>query len=237
MTTSYPNISTIVADSGYRTPAIAKLIIDDNRTPIFPYKRPMTKDGFFKKYEYVYDEYYDCYVCPNNEVLKYSTTNREGYKEYKSNQKICKKCQFLEKCTESKNKTKIVTRHVWENYLEKVEDIRHTIGTKEIYSLRSQTIERVFADAKELHGMRYTQYRGLAKVKMELTLKFACMNLKKLAMWKFGKDFLNTNFYKNNSKFIKIKKMAIKYYYSIAICLQPENLLKEVLLIFLIKEM
>lgn len=224
MITSYPNISTIVADSGYRTPAIAKLIIDDNRTPIFPYKRPMTKDSFFKKYEYVYDEYYDCYICPNNEVLKYSTTNREGYKEYKSNQKICKKCQFLEKCTGSKNKTKIVTRHVWENYLEKVEDIRHTIGTKEIYSLRSQTIERVFADAKELHGMRYTQYRGLAKVKMELTLKFACMNLKKLAMWKFGKDFLNTNFYKNNLKFIKIKKMAIKYYYSIAICLQPERL-------------
>lgn len=83
---------------------------------------------------------------------------------------------------------------------------RHTIGTKEIYSLRSQTIERVFADAKELYGMKYTQYRGLAKVKMELTLKFACMNLKKLAMWKFGKDFHNTNFYKNNSKFIKIKK-------------------------------
>ncbi|MGL5202869.1 hypothetical protein, partial [Cetobacterium sp.] len=51
--------------------------------------------------------------------------------------------------------------------------------------------------------------------------------LKKLAMWKFGKDFLNTNFYKNNSKFIKIKKMAIKYYYSIAICLQPETFLSK----------
>lgn len=54
----------------------------------------MTKEGFFKKYEYVYDEYYDCYICPNNEILKYSTTDREGYKEYKSNQNICKKCQF-----------------------------------------------------------------------------------------------------------------------------------------------
>ena len=32
--------------------------------------------------------------------------------------------------------------------------------------------------------MRYTQYRGLAKLKMELTLKFASMNLKKLAIWK-----------------------------------------------------
>ena len=38
----------------------------------------MTKDGFFKKYEYVYDEYYDCYICPNNQVLTYRTTNRDG---------------------------------------------------------------------------------------------------------------------------------------------------------------
>lgn len=26
-------------------------------------KRTMTKEGFFKKYEYAYDKYYDCYVC------------------------------------------------------------------------------------------------------------------------------------------------------------------------------
>ena len=45
----------------------------------------MTKKGFFKKTEYVYDEYYDCYICPVNKLLHYSTTNREGYREYKSN--------------------------------------------------------------------------------------------------------------------------------------------------------
>ena len=39
------------------------------------------KESFFKKYEYVYDEYYDCYICPNNRILSYRTTNREGYKE------------------------------------------------------------------------------------------------------------------------------------------------------------
>lgn len=33
--------------------------------------------GFFKKYEYVYDEFYDCYLCPNDKILKYSATNRE----------------------------------------------------------------------------------------------------------------------------------------------------------------
>lgn len=66
----------IVMDSGYKIPAIAKQIIGDGKTPFMPYKRPITKEGFFKKYEYVYDEYYDCYLYPNNQVLKYTTTNR-----------------------------------------------------------------------------------------------------------------------------------------------------------------
>ncbi|WP_187695060.1 transposase, partial [Thermosediminibacter litoriperuensis] len=68
--------------------------------------------------------------------------------------------------------------------VEKAEDIRHTQWGKELYKMRGQTIERVFADAKEKHGMRYTNLRGLRKVGHYLTLLFACMNLKKLALWK-----------------------------------------------------
>ena len=29
-------------------------------------------------------------LCPNNKILKYSTTNRDGYREYKSNAMIAK---------------------------------------------------------------------------------------------------------------------------------------------------
>jgi transposase len=177
----FEGVKNIVVDAGYKIPAIAKMIIEDGNTPIMPYKSPMTKKGFFKKYEYAYDEYFDCYICPNNQVLSYSTTNREGYKEYKSNPSKCKNCQFINKCTESKNHTKVICRHVWEEFIEQAEDIRHTKGSKQIYAMRSQTIERVFADAKELHGMRYAKHRGLAKFNMELYLLFACMNLKKLA--------------------------------------------------------
>lgn len=188
----HSNVKGIVVDSGYKIPAIAKQIIDDGKIPIMPYKRPMTKEGFFKKYDYAYDEYYDCYICPNNTILKYSTTNRDGYKEYKSNKNSCVNCPYIKQCTESKEHIKLVTRHVWEEYMEQVEDIRHTQGIKETYKLRSQTIERVFADAKEKHGMRYTQYRGLKKIKMELNLLFACMNLKKLANWLDRKGLLPT---------------------------------------------
>lgn len=171
----------MIMDAGYKTPAIAHLLLEDGVQPLFPYKRPMTKEGFFKKYEYAYDEYYDCYVCPGNQVLKYSTTNRDGYREYKSCGLFCSSCPYLHQCTESKDHVKVITRHVWEEYMEKAEDIRHTIGNKEIYQQRKETIERLFGTAKEQHGFRYTQYIGKARMEMKAGLTFACMNLKKLA--------------------------------------------------------
>ncbi len=174
-------IRTIIADAGYKTPAIAKLLLDDGITPLLPYKRPMTKEGFFYKHEYVYDEYHDCYICPNDKILKYSTTNKEGYREYKSCGYACANCQYLSQCTESRDHVKVITRHVWEDYMETCEDIRHTLGMKELYSQRKQTIERLFGTAKENHGFRYTQLVGKARMEMKVGLTFACMNLKKLA--------------------------------------------------------
>ena len=99
-------IKTLIADAGYKIPAIAKMLIDDGIEPLFPYKRPQTKEGFFKKYEYAYDEYYDCYICPNGKTLEYSTTNREGYREYKSCSFTCEGCPYLSQCTNSKEHVK-----------------------------------------------------------------------------------------------------------------------------------
>jgi hypothetical protein len=178
------DVKTIVADAGYKTPAIARLLINDGITPIFPYTRPMTKEGFFRKYEYVYDELYDCYICPNNQILSYSTTNREGYREYKSCGAVCSGCPYLKQCTLSREHVKIVTRHVWESYMEQCDDIRQTLGNKELYDQRKETIERLFGTAKENHGLRYTQYIGKARMEMKVGLTFTCLNLKKLAKMK-----------------------------------------------------
>ncbi len=174
------NPKQIVMDAGYKIPAIAKMLIDDGIEPVFPYKRPMTKKGFFKKYEYVYDEHFDCYICPNNEILNYSTTDREGYREYKSMAYKCESCPYLSQCTESKNHVKVITRHIWENYIEICEDIRHRKDTKDTYDLRKETIERIFGTAKENHGMRYTQEIGKEKMAMKVGLTFTCLNMKKL---------------------------------------------------------
>ena len=190
VTERFPQIQVVTMDAGYKTPWICKQIFDDGRIPSLPYKRPMTKQGNLPWYEYVYDEYYDCVLCPEDKVLSYSTTNRDGYREYKSKSYICKDCPHRSQCTMSKDCTKLVTRHIWADYIERAEDIRHSELGKQTYALRSRTIERVFADAKEKYAMRYTPYRGLTRVSNWVRLKFAAMNLKKLAQWKWKPTFL-----------------------------------------------
>src|SRR5690606_19889254 len=102
---------------------------------------------------------------------------------YASNPKICKECPFLPKCTHSKNHTKQIHRHIWQDYLDEVEHFRHTSINKQIYEKRKETIGRVFADMKEKHGMRWTTLRTKRRVQMQAMLVFAAMNLKKLANW------------------------------------------------------
>ncbi len=150
-----------------------------------PYKRPMTGKGLFKKYDYTYDEYYDCYICPNNEILTYSTTDKKGYKQYKSNPEKCIKCPLRSQCTKSKNHQKTIARHVWEKYKEQANENRYTKLWHDNYPLRKETIERIFGDCKEQHGLRFTRVRGLLKNQQNVTMIFACHNLKKMAIWRW----------------------------------------------------
>jgi transposase len=181
---TFPELKTVVADAAYKTPWICKRVFGDGRVLSTAYKRPMTKAGNLEWWKYVYDEYNDFVICPAYHALHYATTNRDGYREYKSRSYICEKCPLRAQCTDSKNCTKTVTRHVWQDFVELAEDARYTPMYKELYRRRKETIERVFADAKEKHGMRYTFYRGLTQVTKWVRIKFAAMNLKKLATWK-----------------------------------------------------
>ena len=196
-------IKNICLDAGYVNPAICREIILTEHTPLMPYKRPMTGKGLFKKYEYVYDEYYDCYICPNNEILTYSTTDKKGYKLYKSDKEKCKNCPLRNQCTKSKNCQKVITRHIWEEYKEQAQENRYTKLWKENYPLRKETIERTFGDCKEQHGLRFTRLRGLKKNSQNATMIFACHNLKKMANWRW-KSHPNIDYI--SYKFIKIIK-------------------------------
>ena len=185
VTERFPEIEVVTADAAYKTPWICKRILDDGRKPSMPYKRPMTRKGNHEWWKYVYDEYYDCVICPEYQILAYSTTNKRGYREYKSNPEVCASCPTRHLCTASRNCQKIVEWHIWSRYVEQAEDIRHSPLGQRTYALRKETIERVFADTKEKYAMRYTPYWGIRVVTCWVKLKYAAMNLKKMAIRKW----------------------------------------------------
>ena len=173
----------VVIDAGYKKAFIMKTLIEKGIKPVVPYTRPMGKKGIIRKREFKYNKEKDKYICPKGEELRYITTHRNGYREYRSDPTICRRCSLLKRCTQSKDKIKRIFRHIWEGSIEEAERIRLSKYGKETYSLRKQTIERVFADLKEKHSKRWTTLRGLEKVSMEALLVFSAMNLKKMAIW------------------------------------------------------
>lgn len=76
-----------------------------------------------------------------------------------------------------------MTRHVWDVHKEQVGQDRLSAEGKAIYQRRKQTVERSFADAKELCRHRYAKYRGLKKVKGQCLMAAAPQNINKIARW------------------------------------------------------
>ena len=175
------DVEAVGLDAGYYTAAICKGLEDRDIFGAISYRRPNHKKGYFYKREYQYDAESDEYICPAGERLIYSTTSREGYRHYTSDSSVCVNCEHLNKCTKNAKHVKTVTRHVWQDYKDRSTEKRLSPSGKVIYKRRKETVERSFADAKELHGYRYAKYRGINKVSGQCLLAAACQNMKKIA--------------------------------------------------------
>jgi len=174
-------VEAVALDSGYLTNPICKGLHDRSIFGVIAHRRYQPTKGLFPKWKFTYHKEQDIYVCPNGQKLVYRTTTREGYREYKSDSKKCSECPLLKECTRSKNKQKVLTRHVWEEFKEKVRLNRLSLSGKILYKYRKEKVERSFADSKELHGLRYCRLRGLHNASEQVLLTAACQNMKKIA--------------------------------------------------------
>jgi transposase len=176
------SIRAVGVDAGYAAAAITQGLEERNIYGVIGYHRPTHRDGYFYKRDYRYDEKLDVYICPNGQLLNYRTTNREGYRQYHSDAAECAHCPVRRQCTQSSNGTKVVTRHVWESSRERMDEHRLSRVGRRIYKRRKETVERSFADAKQLHGHRYARFRGLRRVQQQALLAATAQNIKKIAL-------------------------------------------------------
>lgn len=187
------HVKAVGLDAGYNTSAICKQIYGLGIEPAMGKRRGCQQKGKFGKYKYTYLPEWDIYICPERNYLQYTTTNRQGYKEYKCKNDRCASCPRREMCLSAKQTTKSIRRHVWEDFKDKAWEFTHTDYGKKIYARRKETIERSFADSKELHGLRYCRLRGIAKVTEQCLLTAAVQNMKKIATVLFSLFLQNLN--------------------------------------------
>ena len=176
------DVAAVGLDAGYYTAGIAHGLEERGIAGVIGYSRPTHRPGFLRKHDFVYEREVDAYRCPEGQLLPYRTTNREGYRQYHSDPARCRSCPLLASCTTSANATKIVTRHLWQEAKEKIDFNRLTPWGKRVYQRRKETVERSFADAKQLHGHRYARFRGLRRMAEQCLLAAAAQNIKKIAL-------------------------------------------------------
>jgi transposase len=175
------DVQAVGLDAGYNTVAVCHGLKQRNIYGVLAYKAPSSdKDHIRKKY-FTYDGERDIYICPEGYPLKYQNTGRDGYQQFVSDPEICSKCPRIAECTKDRNHRKLIARHVWEDDKIEIDKNRLTKEGIEIYKRRKETVERSFADAKQLHGYRYARYRGILSVTFQCIMTAICQNIKKIA--------------------------------------------------------
>ena len=161
------DIKNYAVDSGYLTLDIKKYFIDNNIFGVFGYKRTGTPGSRKEKNKYYYDKDLDVYVeKETGEVLEYKgLIDKNGYMKY-----------------QSLDKTKIVRRHIKEEWNEKFRENRISKKGKELYQKRKERVELSFADSKQNHGYRYAMYKGVKKNQHYTWLICAAQNMKNIAL-------------------------------------------------------
>ena len=174
-------LEAVALDSAYLTAPICQKLKEKQIFAVMGRRRFSSPKGLLPKKAFLYDPQTDCYRCPQGYCLGYRTTTREGYREYCSDAKVCRDCPQLRQCTRAQDAKKILTRHLWEEARDWVKRNGLTSEGKLLYKKRKETIERSFADAKQLHGLRYCRFRGKQQVLEQALLTAACQNMKKIA--------------------------------------------------------
>lgn len=117
----------------------------------------------------------DVYACPCGVKFMYSTSTRSGYHEYKPAVKgSCVGCPAAQGA-----KDRVFRVSVHQDIYERMRKQRLSMRGRVLRSVRPSTMERSFAESKELHGLRFTRYRGVQQVQIQVWITAMIQNLKK----------------------------------------------------------
>ena len=169
-------------DAGYHYATVAHQLAAQGIQGVIGYRRHTHKGEHFGKYRFAYDPEQNVYVCPEKHLLSQRTTNRDGYREYYSDPKVCANCPRRTDCLSEKSRRRQVQRHRWQDALDQADAFTKSPTGRRLYQFRKQTIELSFAEAKENHGFRTARMLGRDNMREQSFLTAAVQNMKRIAI-------------------------------------------------------
>jgi len=138
------------------------------------------KKGYYSKQDFRYDKSKDCYICPANNVLSYSTTSEtkgRDYRYYSLPRKVCSECDLKRKCYPGKERKRI-GRSMEEDSLDRM--AQRLKDNPDVLPKRKAVVEHCFGTLKCAmdHGGFLT--RGLENVRGEMSLAMLAYNIKRV---------------------------------------------------------
>ena len=182
-------------DSGYLTLDIKKYFIDNNIFGVFGYRRYGTPQSRKEKSKFKYDKELDIYYeKETGEVLEYKgLVDKNEYKTYIN-----------------LDKTKLIRRHIHEEWNELFRNNRLSKEGKELYQKRKGHIKRSFANSKQNHRYRYAMYKVVKRNQHYTWVICATQNIKNIAIKNDNVGRKPLTLSSNTHDLIKILKNIIK---------------------------
>ncbi len=177
------DVQEVIADRGYgRGPTYSAFRERKIRTYI-PLHDPRLGKGKLTPTEFKYHSNTDRYQCPEGYFLDpYEKLDNGLIKRYRIIGGHCRHCLRRAECLpeSAKNRARFVYRSPHQHEIDKVRVRQATRAFVGKMILRKWTIEGLFAEAKQFHGLRRARYRGLQKVSIQALMTAMAQNIKRI---------------------------------------------------------
>jgi hypothetical protein len=173
-------IKEICADSQYGTADNYSLCWKRDIVPTFPRRSRHFNRGLLPPQTFTYDEKKDVFICPGGKELRrisYDQRNRRWH--YRARGSACRLCSYKPICSPN-TKYRSIVRHLDQQYIERSLRWLESPWAKVSMKERGCYAEWAIAEAKSLHGLSKTRYRGLDKVAIQGLMTASVQNIKRL---------------------------------------------------------
>lgn len=173
-------IKEVCADSQYGTADNYAMCWKRDIVPTFPRRSRHFNRSILSPREFTYDGKKDVFICPSGKELRritYDKRNRRWH--YRARGSACRLCSLKSVCSPN-TKYRSIVRHEDQEYVEKSLNWLESPCAKLSIKERGCYAEWAIAEAKCLHGLSKTRYRGLERVAIQGLMTASVQNIKRL---------------------------------------------------------